>query len=449
MADVSTAIWRNWAGNQRARPRRVAAPRSTEDVAAAVRAAADAGMSVRMRGTGHSFTGAAVTDGMLLEPGGMTGVRTVDAAAGRVTVDAGMPLHTLNDLLARGGLALTNMGDIAVQTVAGAIQTGTHGTGRDSGAISAQVQALELVLADGSVRTVARDSASADDRDLFHAARVGLGALGVVTAVTFDVEKAFLLRAREQPMPLDEVLDGFDDLVKDNEHFEFYWFPHTGSTSTKRNNRVDGPPAPLGRLRAWLDDEFVANDVFEVTNRVTARLPRTVPLVNAVATRALGSRTYTDASHRVFAHPRRVRFVEQEYAIPRGELVAAMREIRALIDRRGWRVSFPIEVRVTPPDDAWLATSYGRDPVGGADNPTTAYIACHMYHRTPNPAYFAAVEDVLTAVGGRPHWGKLHTRDAAYLASAYPRFADFTALRARLDPEGRFANPYLAQVLGG
>ena len=439
MTDVSSTAWRNWAGNQVARPRRVVAPRSVDEVAEAVRAAADAGLPVRMRGTGHSFTGAAVTDGVLLEPSGMTGVRSVDADAGLVTVDAGMPLAALNEMLATGGLALTNMGDIAVQTVAGAIQTGTHGTGRDSGAIAAQVHALELVLADGSVRTVAADSADDGDRDLFHAARVGLGALGVVTAVTFRVEPAFLLRAREEPMPLEEVLGGFDDLVKDNEHFEFYWFPHTGSTSVKRNNRVDGPAAPLGRLRAWFDDEFVANDVFEVTNRVTARLPAAVPLVNAVATRALGSRTYTDASYRVFASPRRVRFVEQEYAIPRGALVEAMRDIRALIDRRGWRVSFPIEVRVTPPDDAWLATSYGRD---------TAYIACHMFHRTPNPAYFAGVEEILVAAGGRPHWGKLHTRDAAYFAGAYPRFADFTALRDRLDPDRRFANGYLDRVLG-
>ena len=439
MTDVSPAVWRNWAGNQTARPRRVLAPRDTEEVAAAVRDAAADGLTVRMRGTGHSFTGAAVTDGVLLEPGAMTGVRTIDTAAGLVTVDAGMPLATLNEMLARGGLALTNMGDIAVQTVAGAIQTGTHGTGRDSGAISAQIHALELVLADGSVRTVAADSPNADDRDLFDAARVGLGAFGVVTAVTFRVEPAFLLRAREEPMPLDDVLAGFDEFVERNEHFEFYWFPHTGSTSTKRNNRVAGPSAPLSRFRAWLDDGFVANDVFEVTNRLNALVPRTVPLVNAVATRALGSRTYTDAAHRVFASPRRVRFVEQEYAIPRAALVDAIREIRALVDRSGWRISFPVEVRVTPPDDAWLATSYGRD---------TAYIACHMYHRTPNPDYFAGVERILTDMGGRPHWGKLHTRDAGYLAKAYPRFADFQALRDRLDPGRRFTNPYLTRVLG-
>ena len=439
MTDVSTAAWRNWAGNQVARPHRVAVPRSTEDVAAAVRDAAAAGLTVRMRGTGHSFTGAALTDGVLLDPSGLTGVRSVDPGAGLVTVEAGLPLAALNELLAGRGLALTNMGDIAVQTVSGAIQTGTHGTGRDSGAIAAQVRALELVLADGTVRTVAADSADEADRDLFHAARVGLGALGVVTAVTFRVEPAFLLRAREEPMPLEDVLAGYEDLVAGNEHFEFYWFPHTGSTSVKRNNRVPGPVAPLGRFRAWFDDEFVANDVFGVTNRINARLPATIPLVNAVATRALGSRTYTEASYRVFASPRRVRFVEQEYAIPRGALVDAMREIRALIDRRGWRVSFPIEVRVTPPDDAWLATSYGRD---------TAYVACHMFHRTPSPEYFAGVEEILVAAGGRPHWGKLHTRDAAYFAGAYPRFADFTALRDRLDPERRFTNAYLDRVLG-
>lgn len=439
MTDVSLTSWRNWAGNQHVHAQRTLTPRSTEEVATAVTEAGADGLTVRMRGTGHSFTGAAVTDGVLLHPTGLTGVRSVDAAAGLITVEAGMPLSRLNRLLADCGLALTNMGDIAVQTAAGAIQTGTHGTGRDSGGIAAQVQALELVLADGTVRTVAADSASAEDRDLFDAARVGLGALGVLTAVTFRVEPAFLLRAREEPMPLAEVLDRFDELVNDNEHFEFYWFPHTGSTSTKRNNRVPGPPEPLSRLKAWLDDEFVSNTVFEMTNRVNALLPATVPAVNSLATRLLGTRSYADAAHRVFAATRRVRFVEQEYAIPRTELVGALREIRSLIDRRGWRISFPIEVRVAPPEDAWLATAHGRD---------TAYLACHMFHRTPNPAYFQAVEEIATAVGGRPHWGKLHTRGPEYLAEVYPRFADFVTLRDRMDPERRFGNPYLRQVLG-
>ncbi len=215
--------WQNWAGNQRARPRKTASPASAEEVAAAVKDAGRDGLTVRMAGTGHSFTPAAVTDGLLLRPDGLRAVRSVDARAGLVTVEAGCPLRNLNETLLRHGLSLANMGDIQEQTVAGAIQTGTHGTGRTVGAIAAQVAGLEVVLADGSVRTCSAER----DPDLFRAALVGLGALGVATAVTFHVVPAFLLEAREAPMRWDEVLGRLDELTADNEHFEFYWFPHT------------------------------------------------------------------------------------------------------------------------------------------------------------------------------------------------------------------------------
>ncbi|WP_119732188.1 D-arabinono-1,4-lactone oxidase [Thermomonospora amylolytica] len=431
---VSPPTWRNWAGNQRAVPRRVLAPRGTEEVAAAVRDAAARGLTVRMTGTGHSFTGAAVAEGVLLRPDRLTAVRSVDTASGLVTVEAGLPLHRLNRLLDEHGLALANMGDIQEQTVAGALQTGTHGTGRDVAGLASQVAALELVLADGSTVTCSRT----ERPELFDAARVGLGALGVVTAVTWQTVPAFRLQAREEPMHWEEVLARLDELADANEHFEFYWFPHTEGCLTKRNNRTDRA-APLPAVRHWLDDEFLSNAVFGMLQRLTRRVPAAVGPVNAVSARALGARTYSDTSYKVFTSPRRVRFKEQEYAIPREHLVATLRELRTLFARRDWRISFPIEVRVLPPEDAWLSMAYGR---------RTAFIAVHVYHRNPHEDYFRGVEELMTAVGGRPHWGKLHTRDAAYLEKVYPRFADFTALRDELDPERRFANRYIAQVLG-
>uniref|UniRef100_UPI0003829455 FAD-binding protein n=1 Tax=Nocardiopsis lucentensis TaxID=53441 RepID=UPI0003829455 len=200
MTDV---LWTTWAGTHQARPRRTAAPNSTEEVAAAVSSAAAEDLRVRMGGAGHSFTDVAVTDGLLLSPTSLTAVRSVDPAAGTVTVEAGLPLCDLNDALAEQGVALSNMGDIAVQTVAGAVQTGTHGTGRDAGGLASQVVGLEMVLADGSVVECSAER----EPDLFHAARVGLGAFGVVTALTMAVRPAFLLHAREEPMPLDEVLE--------------------------------------------------------------------------------------------------------------------------------------------------------------------------------------------------------------------------------------------------
>jgi L-gulono-1,4-lactone dehydrogenase len=388
-----------------------------------------------MAGTGHSFTPAAVTDGVLLHPGGLARIRSVDAAAGLVTAEAGCPLQVLNAELASRGLSLVNMGDVQVQTVAGAIQTGTHGTGRDSGGMAAQVAGLELVLADG---TIVSCSAQAN-AGLFDAARVGLGALGVVTAVTFRVVPAFLLEAREEPMRWSEVISRLDELTSQNQHFEFYWFPHTEDCLTKRNNTSPGPPRPLGRMRYLLDDEILSNAVFGATCRLGHAVPAVIRPVNGLAARALGSRTYTDAAYRVFTSPRRVRFKEQEYAIPRESAAGVLAEIRALFTRRDWRISFPIEVRFAPADSPWLSTAHGRD---------SAYIATHVFHASAHLEYFRDVEAVMTAAAGRPHWGKLHTRSDEYLRPVYPRFGEFVALRDELDPERRFGNAYLAQVLG-
>lgn len=436
-------MWRNWAGNVTARPARRAAPGSADEVAAEVRRAAADGLTVRMAGRGHSFTPAAATDGVLLLPDRLTAIRTVDAAAGLVTVEAGCPLHVLNaELLARG-LALANMGDIQVQTVAGAVQTGTHGTGREIGGMAAQIAGLELVLADGSIVTCAGGVPAGDAAEhvpgLFQAARVGLGALGVLTAVTFRVVPAFLLEAREEPMPWLEVISRLDELTGDNEHFEFYWFPHSEGCLTKRNNRSAGPARPLSRWRYLRDDEFLSNTVFGATCQLGRYLPAAIPAINGVAARALGARTYTDAAHRVFTSPRRVRFKEQEYAVPRAALPDVLGEVRALFRRRDWRISFPIEVRFTPGDDIWLSTAHGRD---------SAYVAIHVQRSSRHEEYFGDVEAVMAGVGGRPHWGKMHSRTADYLAGVYPHFDAFVALRDAVDPERRFGNAYLAQVLG-
>jgi L-gulono-1,4-lactone dehydrogenase len=444
--DPAAASWHNWAGNVTARPRRIASPGSAEEVAAEIGRATADGLTVRMAGTGHSFTPTVVTDGVLLRPERLTTIRAVDADAGTVIVEAGCPLRVLNTKLLAHGLSLANMGDIQVQTVAGATQTGTHGTGRDVGGMAAQVAGLELALADGRIISCSADSPSGgishpdgSPADVFAAARVGLGALGIVTAVTFRVVPAFLLEAREEPMAWSQVISSLDELTADNEHFEFYWFPHSEGCLTKRNNRTAGPARPLRRWRHLLDDEFLSNSVFGATCALGRAVPSLIPAVNRVAAKALGARTYSDAAYRVFTSPRRVRFKEQEYAVPRAALSDVLGEVRALFQRRDWRISFPIEVRVTPPDDVWLSTAYGRD---------SAYIAIHVFHSAPHEQYFADVESIMTSVGGRPHWGKMHTRDAAYLTASYPRMSEFLAIRDLLDGERRFDNEYLRSVLG-
>ncbi|GGW20632.1 FAD-linked oxidoreductase [Streptomyces capoamus] len=434
-ASGKNGTWRNWGGNVSARPARQVAPASVEELAAAVRRAREDGLKVKAVGTGHSFTSIAATDGVLIRPHLLTGIRTIDRAAMTVTAEAGTPLKRLNAALAREGLSLTNMGDIMEQTVSGATSTGTHGTGRASASIAAQIKGLELVTADGSVLTCSEK----ENPEVFAAARIGLGALGVVTAITFAVEPLFLLTAREEPMPFERVLAEFDQLWAENEHFEFYWFPHTGNTNTKRNNRSAGPEQPVGRLAGWFEDEFLSNGVFQVAQWVGRAAPATVPAIARVSSRALSARTYTDIPYKVFTSPRRVRFVEMEYAVPRAALVPALRELKAMVDRSGLRIGFPVEVRTAPADDITLSTASGRD---------SAYIAVHMFRGAPYQAYFTAAERIFTAHEGRPHWGKVHTRDAGYFSRVYPRFGEFTALRDRLDPDQLFQNNYLRRVLG-
>ena len=415
--------------------------RDVEDVVVAVREAGGAGLTVRAVGSGHSFTDCAVTDGIMLDLSRWTGVDAVERLPGHVTwhasVRAGTPLRQLNADLDRLDLALTNLGDVDVQTIAGALATGTHGTGARYGGLATQVEALEMVLADGSVVTC-----SATERpELFAAARVGLGAFGVVTRVVLRVERAFDLSAVEEPRPLEDVLEGFDDFVDGADHAELYWWPRTDRTLTKRNTRVPagGGGRPLPRWRAWTEDELLANGVYGGLCRATRAVPRLAPRVTTLSAHALGARRFTDRSHRVFCSPRHVRFVEMEYAVPREATVELVRGVRDLLDRHDWPVVFPIEVRVTAGDDAWLSAAHGRP---------TGYVAVHQYRGMPYAAYFDAVERLATDLGGRPHWGKLHGLDAAALATRYPRFADVRRVRDEVDPERRFGGPYLARVLG-
>ncbi len=430
-------VWRNWGRNQSSTPREVAVPVTVEAVARIVERAVDDGRTVKAVGAGHSFTAAAVTDDIQVRLDHLSGVRSVDEATALVTVGAGTPLHVLNAELEARGLSMRNLGDIDAQTIAGAISTGTHGTGANLGGIATQVRGLQLVLADGSVAEVSEQS----DPELFQAARVGIGAFGIVTAVTLECDPLFQLTAVEQPMPLGEVLDSFDDLADGNEHFEFYWFPHTDVALTKRNNRPN--PGEAGKRlpgwREWVDDELLSNGVFEVVQRVAYRRPTAIPGFNRISARALSARTFTDVSHRVFVSPRRVRFREMEYAVPRENLVDVFREVRSWIERSGAVISFPVEVRVAAADDIWLSTASGR---------ASGYLAVHQWHRVDFEPYFRAVEAIATEVDGRPHWGKLHWLDADALRQRYPHFDNAMSVRDRVDPGRVFGNAYTKQVFG-
>lgn len=431
------ATWRNWARTEAVRPLRVERPADGGAVQRAVRAAAASGLRVKPVGSGHSFTGIAVAPDVQLDLADLSGVIDADAATGRVTLGAGTPLHRLPGLLEPHGLALANMGDIDRQTVSGAISTGTHGTGLGFGGLATQVVGATLVTGTGELLRV-------DERerpDLLPAVRLGLGALGVLVDVTLQLVPRFVLHAVERPEPLAEVLAAWDDRVRDADHVEFYWFPHTETALTKTNTRLpgDAPRQPLGRVSRWIDDELLANGVYRGICALGRVAPSVTPFFARQVERLTGDRDFTDRSPAVFTTHRSVRFAEMEYALPLEAVPAAFGEVRALIERRGWRISFPIEVRAAASDDVWLSTAYGRE---------TGYIAVHRYFREDPREYFGAVEAIMRAHDGRPHWGKLHSLDADALRGAYPRFDDFLSVRDELDPDRRFANPYLDRVLG-
>ncbi|MGH2753746.1 MAG: D-arabinono-1,4-lactone oxidase [Actinomycetota bacterium] len=427
--------WRNWTGDQECHPAETIVPSDRDELAAAVVRVGERGLTVRVAGAGHSFTPAVLTDGLLVSLVRMNRVLHVDESSGSVRVEAGITLHDLNERLDQHGRALENLGDIDVQSVAGATATGTHGTGARLRNLSAAIHSLELMLGDGSI--VELDEAG--DPDGWRAARVGIGALGIVTSVTLRTVPAFTLEARDEPKPLAEVLDSLDSYADSNDHFEFYSFPHSTLANVRVNNRVDGPPRPRSKMKAWVAEELLVNGLYGWTRRIGRRFPATIPTLNRIAARAWGSSHRVDRSYSVFASPRKVRFTEMEYAIPRRHAVPAIKAVRSVADRRDLNVSFPIEVRFVAPDDAFLSPAGGRD---------TCYIAVHVYEGMGWRRYFEEVEAIMDGFEGRPHWGKRHFQTADTLRPRYPGWDRFATVRDRLDPNRRFTNDYIKQVLG-
>jgi L-gulono-1,4-lactone dehydrogenase len=431
----SAQAWCNWTGDESCTPAAVERPGSIEECSAAVERAARAGQRVRVVGAGHSFSDIVRTDGRLLALGRMARVLDVDRSSGRVRVQAGITIRALSGRLAEEGLAMENLGDIDVQSIAGAISTATHGTGAKLRNISAQVAELTLVLANGSTLECSHER----DPEIFRAARVGLGALGVIAEVTLRCVPAFTLRGVEDPAPLRDTLERFEELALGNEHFEFFVFPHADTALTRTNNRTDEPPRPRGRASAYANDVLLTNHVFELFCRAGRRFPRRIPQINRLVTRLAGSSRRVDRSEEIFASPRLVRFTEMEYALPREHTPQAVRRVMEMIEERGFAVPFPIEVRTVASDDAFLSTAAGRE---------SGFVAVHMYRGMEWEPYFRAVEAIMDELSGRPHWGKRHFQTAATLRSRYPDWDRFQAVRARLDPEGRFVNDWTDRVLG-
>jgi L-gulono-1,4-lactone dehydrogenase len=426
--------WRNWTGDQRCAPAEVVRPGDREELAAAIVVAAGAGRTVSVVGAGHSFTEAAMTDGTMIDVAALSGTVDADPGSGLVKVRAGTTLADLNEELHGLGLAMENLGDIDRQTVAGAISTGTHGTGATLRNISAQVEAVELVCADGSVREL-----DGSTPDLLRAARVGVGALGAISAVTLRCVPAFTLLRVDSPQSREQVLDSFDQRAEANDHFELFTFPYADSALVLERNRVEGPPRPRGRVAAYLNDIVLENWALEALSATGRWMPRAIPALSRLAAALASGGKTTDRSDRVFASERRVRFTEMEYGVPREHGPQAARRVIEWVRANRYPVFFPIEMRVAAGDDALLSPSHERD---------TAYIAVHQYRGMEWRPYFEAVEEIMRDYGGRPHWGKRHFQSAETLAPLYPAWDRFQAARDELDPGRVFTNEYAARVIG-
>jgi L-gulono-1,4-lactone dehydrogenase len=427
--------WRNWAGDQRCLPVRIERPSSRGELVEAVQRATRAGLTVRAVGAGHSFTDAACTGGVMLRMDRLDRVLVVDRDAGLVKVEAGIGLRALSEAIWGYGMALENLGDIDKQTISGAISTATHGTGGRFRNLSTLVEAVELVLPDGTLLEVSPDS----EPELLPAVRLGLGALGVIATVTLRTVPAFTVRRVDSPLPLEETLERIHDLADGSDHFEFYVFPHTETALLRQSTRTDEPPRPRNAVLEYGQEVVLENWVIGGVARVGRRLPARIPQLSRFVASQFGKSTKVDRSYRVYASDRRIRFTEMEYAIPRRHAADAARQVLDAAERAQPPVGFPIEVRFVAADDSWLSPAHDRD---------TTYIAVHQFRGMSWESYFRSVEALMLEYGGRPHWGKRHFQTAATLAERYPHWEDFRALRARLDPEGRFRNDYLDRVLG-
>ena len=427
---MAAGTWSNWTRDQRCAPAAIVRPADEAELAAAVRDAVARGQTVRAAGSGHSFTDIACTDGVLIDLGRMQ--RVLEHDGDRVTVEAGITLHRLGTELAQRGLALENQGDIDAQTLAGATATATHGTGAGFRNLSAGIAALRLVTAAG-------ETLDLRDGDELLAARVSLGALGVVSRITLRCVPRFTLHRRDEPRPLDETLDRLDEHVDGNDHFEFWVFPYTRTALTRTCRRSADPPSPPPAWRRRIQEDAIENGLLGLVCRTGRAVPRGVPALNRIAATAMTASDVEDYSHRVYATTRRVRFNEMEYAIPREHARAAVEGALDVIERRRLPVAFPLEIRFAAPDDALLSTAHGR---------ATCYIAVHQYRGMEFETAFRAVEEIMDGYGGRPHWGKRHYQTAATLGDRYPGWKRFQAVRARLDPGGVFANAYVRRCLG-
>jgi FAD-linked oxidoreductase len=427
-------LMKNWSKRIEWNPSEIAYPTSEEAIQQVIQKAIQTNKKVRIIGSAHSFNPLWVTDSILVSLDEYSGLVVSDKDNLTATVRAGTKLFELGVLLFQQGMAMENLGDIDRQSLGGTIGTGTHGTGLQLGTISTQVIALRLINGKGEIMTCS----TTENVDLFKAAQVSLGALGIITEITLQCVPAYKLALENKNEPLEFVIADFKNRIKDNRNFEFYYFPHSNKAWTKSSNIIEDTPDKVNFLN-YLTEYALENYAFQILCEWARWFPSQNKIVSKISAATIPNLTKVFHSHKIYATQRLVRFNEMEYNVPLEAHESVLKEMIKTVESKKFDVHFPIENRVVKGDDIYLSPAYGRD---------AAYIACHVYNKKDHRPYFKAMEEILLAHDGRPHWGKMHTLTANDFSKKYPKWADFQAQRKAQDPSSLFQNDYLNEVLG-
>lgn len=426
-------FWQNWARNVKCSPQAILYPRNEAEVISIIRQAKAEGQRIRVVGNGHSFSQVNQTEQLMLSLEQMQGLISIDEQKQEASCYAGTSINRLNKLLFEKGWNIVNLGDIDVQSIAGATATGTHGTGLRFGNVSSQITAFTLVTAEGEIL----NCSPSENSDIFDAGRVSLGVLGIITRITLKVVPAYKLEYVAKKAKLADTLEKLEEYNASNRNFEFYWFPYTKTVQLKISNETQAAVKDNATMR-YINQHVMENGLLSAFCLLGKKVPSSYYALSKLIGWGATSERKINHSHLVYATPRYVRFKEMEYNIPLENFKEAMQRVVEKIHSEHYRVYFPIECRFVKGDDLWLSPSYGRD---------SAYLAFHVDHRTPHNPYFKDIEAIMMEYDGRPHWGKMHTRQSENLSTTYPMWRTFQQLREQLDPEGLFMTEYMESLM--
>lgn len=424
--------WSNWSGSVKAEPTAILYPSSEDEVIAIVKKAKNSKQKIRMVGSGHSFSRILEANQLLVSLDKMQGLISYDVAEKTATVWGGTKLKVLGELLFDIGLAQENMGDINVQSIAGALSTGTHGTGSNLGTLSTQILEITFINGQGEQQTVNEQI----DKALFDAIRVSLGTIGIFTRVKIRLDKSYKLAEFTQKETLKDCLGKLDERIKENRNFEFFWFPHTNTVQTKFLNKTD---APFKRANFFkkVGDLLIENWLFYLLSYMARLVPGFSKKVSKISAWGISNGNFVDWSHNIYASPRSVRFNEMEYNVPMEDFKTVLLELKEMIENEGINVHFPIECRFVKADDIMISPAYQR---------TAAYVAVHQFKGMPFKAYFKKSEAIFKNYRGRPHWGKINYLNAADFKLLYPSWNEFIKIQRHHDPQQLFLNDYLEEL---